>query len=116
MEDGGPAKRRKTNGADLDPKANPYLAHLYDEEVGYANGFSNGDSGKKSKSDPLSGLTRHQTTAEQASVAEDGPDNPFTGRLLSKRYFDILKTRRNLPVHAQRYAPRVEMQFNDRTR
>ena len=37
-----------------------------------------------------------------AKLAEDGPNNPYNGRSLSKSYFNILKTRRNLPVHAQR--------------
>jgi pre-mRNA-splicing factor ATP-dependent RNA helicase DHX15/PRP43 len=37
-----------------------------------------------------------------AKKAEDGPENPFKGGVLSERYFGILKTRRNLPVHAQR--------------
>ncbi|EME40701.1 hypothetical protein DOTSEDRAFT_74295 [Dothistroma septosporum NZE10] len=37
-----------------------------------------------------------------AAQAEDGPDNPFTGMPLSDRYFGILKSRRGLPVHAQR--------------
>ena len=39
---------------------------------------------------------------KMARLAEDGPNNPFNGRSLSKSYFNILKTRRNLPVHAQR--------------
>ena len=50
----------------------------------------------------LKSFNRHATTAAQAIAAEDGPSNPFTGKKLSERYFDILKTRRNLPVHAQR--------------
>lgn len=48
------------------------------------------------------GLTRHQTTAEQAQKLENGPKNPFTGHDFTTKYFDILKTRRDLPVHAQR--------------
>lgn len=48
------------------------------------------------------GLIRHQTTAEQAQKLEDGPKNPFTGHDFTTKYFDILKTRRDLPVHAQR--------------
>jgi pre-mRNA-splicing factor ATP-dependent RNA helicase DHX15/PRP43 len=107
-EDTGRAKRQKTNGADMNPKTNPYLAHMYDDEQdnGYSNGKGNNGYGRSSvnKSDLLGGLTRHETTAEQALAAEDGPHNPFTGREFSKRYFSILKTRRNLPVYAQRYA------------
>jgi pre-mRNA-splicing factor ATP-dependent RNA helicase DHX15/PRP43 len=101
IEENGRAKRQKTsNGTDMNPKANPYLAHMYDEDDGYSSGYSS----KKSTGNLLSGLTRHNTTAEQANAAEDGPNNPFTGRPLSKRYFNILKTRRNLPVQTQRYA------------
>ncbi|KAI5953151.1 PRP43 [Candida jiufengensis] len=48
------------------------------------------------------GLIRHQTTAQDAERLEDGPINPFTGNNLSQEYFRILKTRRDLPVHAQR--------------
>ena len=50
----------------------------------------------------LSTFKRHQTTAELASMAEDGPENPMNGKPLSKNYFKILQSRRNLPVHAQR--------------
>ncbi|CAN6674841.1 pre-mRNA-splicing factor ATP-dependent RNA helicase Prp43p [Trichomonascus vanleenenianus] len=45
---------------------------------------------------------RHTTDAAYAKKAEDGPKNPFNGKELSKKYFDILEVRRNLPVHAQR--------------
>lgn len=84
-------KRQKLEKT-MDPQSNPYLAHMYQTpQPPSANG-----SGLKS-------FKRHATTATQAMAAEDGPANPFTGRNLSKRYFDILKVRRNLPVHAQRY-------------
>lgn len=49
-----------------------------------------------------SGLTRHQTSAEDGMKFEDGPNNMFNGNELSKKYFDILKVRRDLPVHVQR--------------
>lgn len=86
------AKRQKT-ATDMDPKNNPYLAHMYED-----NGYSNGPSAKSG----LSHLVRHKTTCEDARKAEDGPNNPFTGQPLSDKYFKILKTRRDLPVHAQR--------------
>lgn len=97
-------KRQKTN--DMDPKANPYLAHMYEDSVensGYRNGYeqpirSNG-TGKISM---LTKFIRHATTAAMAKEAEDGPNNPFSGKPLSPQYISILKTRRNLPVHAQR--------------
>lgn len=110
VEENGRAKRQKTT--DSDPSSNPYLAHMYPEgegdEGGYENGYSNGNgAGIKSSSNGavgagLKGLKRHSTTAAQASAVEDGPLNPFNGAPLSQRYFGILKTRRNLPVHAQR--------------
>jgi len=94
-----------------DPKSNPYLAHMYkeedEEEVGY-NGYSNGygkgtiRTNGVSDSSTLARLPRHKTTATMATNAENGPNNPFSGQPLSKQYFNILKTRRNLPVHQQR--------------
>ncbi|PQE28825.1 pre-mRNA-splicing factor atp-dependent RNA helicase prp43 protein [Rutstroemia sp. NJR-2017a BBW] len=87
------AKRPRTG--DMDPKANPYLAHMYEEENGWDND-SNGTSTALSK------FKRHHTTALQAHKVEDGPNNPFNDRPLSQKYFDILKTRRDLPVHKQR--------------
>jgi pre-mRNA-splicing factor ATP-dependent RNA helicase DHX15/PRP43 len=50
----------------------------------------------------FSGFSRHQTTAAQAQQLESAPNNPFTGSKFSQQYFDILKVRRDLPVHAQR--------------
>lgn len=97
-------KRQKTN--DMDPKANPYLAHMYEDSVessSYRNGYekqirSNGTG----KNTVLTTFTRHATTAAMAKEAEDGPNNPFSGKPLSPQYISILKARRNLPVHAQR--------------
>lgn len=93
-EDDGAARKRVKMS---DPKNNPYLAHHYEdnESNGYSNGYSNGSGG-------LDHLKRHATTTAQAQKAEDGPNNPFNGKPLSQQYFNILKTRRNLPVHAQR--------------
>lgn len=50
----------------------------------------------------FSGVERFNTTCEQAEKLEDGPINPFTNKPFSDNYFAILKTRRDLPVHAQR--------------
>ncbi|KAI5294273.1 DEAH-box ATP-dependent RNA helicase prp43 [Ascosphaera acerosa] len=83
-------KRQKTA---VDPKDNPYLAHMYEDADG------NGSAGAAA---PLARFARHKTTAKMAQAAEDGDVNPFTGKPLSKRYMSILKTRRDLPVHAQR--------------
>lgn len=92
------AKRQKT-AAEMDPKANPYLAHMYDNDD--SNGAANGSA--------LSKFRRHKTTCEDAQKAEDGPNNPFTGQPLSNKYFGILKTRRDLPVHAQRQVSRSRL-------
>ena len=91
----------------VDPKSNPYLAHMYEEDESY-NGYSNGygktmdRTSRISEVSTLRRLPRHKTTAAMAKKAEDGPANAFTGRPLSSEYFNILKTRRNLPVHSQR--------------
>ncbi|KAG4430704.1 DEAH-box ATP-dependent RNA helicase prp43 [Cadophora sp. M221] len=92
------AKRARTEN--LDPKTNPYLAHHYEVEVDDSYSTSNGNSNGAQTG--LSGFKRHATTAAQAHTAEDGPANPFNNSPLSKQYFNILKTRRELPVHKQR--------------
>jgi pre-mRNA-splicing factor ATP-dependent RNA helicase DHX15/PRP43 len=106
-----PSKRQeKTSPADMDPRKNPYLAHQYtgeDDDGSMGNGSSNGVRLNPSRgyADPtraLPNFSRHATTAKMAATAEDGPDNPFTGQTFSDQYFRILKTRRDLPVHAQR--------------
>ncbi len=51
----------------------------------------------------MANFPRRATTAGMARAAEDGKNNPFTGRPFSKQYIKILKTRRDLPVHSQRY-------------
>jgi pre-mRNA-splicing factor ATP-dependent RNA helicase DHX15/PRP43 len=98
--DGAPSKRQKTS-TNTDPRSNPYLAHMYEEDQptnGYSNGYSNGTQ----TAGPLSKFKRHHTTAAEAEVVEAGSVNPFTGHEHSERYFSILKTRRDLPVHQQR--------------
>lgn len=96
----------------LDPRANPYLAHRYEEpaeDEGSYNGYSNGYGRPTnrmngvSNSSSLARFPRHSSTAAMAKNAEDGPNNPFSGQPLSSQYFSILETRRNLPVHQQRY-------------
>lgn len=88
--EGSRAKRQKMDGGS-DPRNNPYLAHMYEEQQ------PNGD-----KSSVLAKFKRHQTTAALAKKAEDGDVNPFSGQPFSSKYFSILKTRRDLPVHQQR--------------
>lgn len=100
-------KRQKMTDERQD-RANPYLAHMYngdqEEGVGLSDGYTNGHSDGRANggTSALATLKRHATTAEQVKKCEDGPANPFNGNNLSDRYFGILKTRRGLPVHAQR--------------
>jgi len=99
-------KRQKTS--DMDPAANPYLAHWNEDQDGggasLGNGYSNGYGSSRANGNGsvLSTFPRHKTTADDARKAEDGPNNPFNEKPFSQRYMSILKTRRNLPVSAQR--------------
>lgn len=98
--DGAPAKRQKTSSESVDPRNNPYLAHMYEDQ---SNGYKSGTVTPPTRTGtPLDKMDRHKSTAKQAQAAEDGETNPFTGRQFSERYISILKTRRNLPVHVQR--------------
>jgi len=103
MADDARVKRQKTGH--MDPASSPYLAHWDDQNAGAS--LSGGDSynnGGNSNGDGsiLRSFPRHKTTCKMANSAEDGPQNPFNQNPLSQRYFSILKTRRGLPVHAQR--------------
>ncbi|GAB5588235.1 DEAH-box ATP-dependent RNA helicase prp43 [Umbelopsis nana] len=82
-------KRSKTAKVDkeMDPKDNPYLAHLQPKETSHKAFF---------------GLSPGNTTAAQAEVIEDGDINPFNNQPFSAKYKKILEGRRKLPVHAQR--------------
>ncbi|EAU37071.1 pre-mRNA splicing factor ATP-dependent RNA helicase PRP43 [Aspergillus terreus NIH2624] len=93
-EDGSRAKRQKMDKTETDPRDNPYLAHMYADE-------SRSD-GTLDKDSPFAKVKRHQTTAAQAKKIEDGDLNPFNNQPFSSKYFSILQTRRDLPVHAQR--------------
>jgi pre-mRNA-splicing factor ATP-dependent RNA helicase DHX15/PRP43 len=106
FDEGAPAKRQKTSNGSMDPRNNPYLQHMYHDENSdnVSNGYNapprrlNGSTG----SGPLAKFQRHKTTAAMARTVEDGQSNPFTGETFSNRYVSILRTRRDLPVHAQR--------------
>jgi pre-mRNA-splicing factor ATP-dependent RNA helicase DHX15/PRP43 len=97
-DDSARVKRVKVEGngeSKMDPAANnPYLAHWNDEKP---------TKGEYNGSNALADFKRHATTSKQANAAEDGPNNAFTGRPLSSKYMSILKKRRDLPVHQQRY-------------
>ena len=102
---GLPAKRQKLSN--MNGTANPYLAHWDTETNGYEGvsldeSFDGAGDAKPNNFQILPSFKRHKTTATQAKTSEDGPRNAFTGKPLSQKYFNILKTRRNLPVHAQR--------------
>jgi pre-mRNA-splicing factor ATP-dependent RNA helicase DHX15/PRP43 len=101
--DGARVKRQKM--ADLDPRDNPYLAHMYDNDSASANGYHEPQHwvDDPPNSPMLANFKRHKTTAAMAREAEDSKFNPFNGKPVSSKYFSILKTRRDLPVHAQRY-------------
>jgi pre-mRNA-splicing factor ATP-dependent RNA helicase DHX15/PRP43 len=89
--------KRESEQGDKKPVYNPYLAHHYEQDA--SNGY---DDGEPAANSPLAGFKRRQTTAKQAAVAEDSDTNPFTGRPHSQKYFQILQTRRDLPVSKQR--------------
>ncbi|KAF4584405.1 putative pre-mRNA-splicing factor ATP-dependent RNA helicase prp43 [Ophiocordyceps camponoti-floridani] len=90
-EDEDVSRKKTKMGTSSGHRANPYLAHMYGgDDEGSDHGFD------------LGGFRRHETTARQATKAEDGANNPFTGRQHTQQYFRILETRRNLPVHKQR--------------
>ncbi|KAI0008947.1 pre-mRNA-splicing factor ATP-dependent RNA helicase PRP43 [Xylariaceae sp. FL0662B] len=91
-----PIKRVKKGDGDEMPTYNKYLAHW---SVGNGESTKNGVPANGS---PLQHFTRRQTTAKQAFDAENGDNNPFTSEPHSQQYFNILKSRRNLPVHKQR--------------
>ncbi|KAL0941156.1 pre-mRNA splicing factor ATP-dependent RNA helicase prp43 [Colletotrichum truncatum] len=93
--DGASRKKAKKEDSEDEPKYNPYLAHM------------NEDNGVKSEEgiDPSSAFadfTPRSTTAKQAEKVEDLDTNAFTGRPHSQKYFQILQSRRDLPVHKQR--------------
>ena len=102
-----PAKRQKMSSEPSDPRSNPYLAHMYEssDANGYSNGYNTPQRGGNGglNGGPLSKFPRAKPNAALAKTAEDAKLNPFTGEAFSQRYFSILKTRRDLPVHAQRY-------------
>lgn len=97
--DGAPSKRQKMS-SNTDPKSNPYLAHMYEDQP--SNDYSHGRSNGAHAAGPMSKFKRHHTTAAETEVVEAGNVNPFTGQKHSERYFSIMKTRRDLPVHQQR--------------
>lgn len=70
-----------------------WLHHHHDEEPPKMDVHDNGE---------FKGLVRYKTTAEIAQRLESGKANPFTGRPFTQKYIDILRVRRDLPVHAQR--------------
>jgi pre-mRNA-splicing factor ATP-dependent RNA helicase DHX15/PRP43 len=97
-DEGASVKRVKveSNGngnGKMEAGSNPYLAHW--DEKPMKSEYSGGSA--------LAGFKRHATTTKEANRAEDGPNNAFTGRPLSSKYMSILKKRRDLPVHQQRY-------------
>ncbi|KAL4919767.1 P-loop containing nucleoside triphosphate hydrolase protein [Aspergillus aurantiobrunneus] len=97
-EDRSRAKRQKMDKSGTDPRDNPYLAHMYADTSSNGNSSSQADN----KNSAFAKLQRHKTTAALAQKVEDNEFNPFTEQPYSNKYFSILETRRDLPVHAQR--------------
>ncbi|KAL6855115.1 DEAH-box ATP-dependent RNA helicase prp43 [Amphichorda felina] len=90
-------KAKKEDGQDGDgEKYNPYLAHMYQDADATAG------NGELSPDSPFASFKRRRTTAVQASKVEDLSTNAFTGKEHTQKYFQILQTRRDLPVHKQR--------------
>ncbi|KZL82693.1 pre-mrna-splicing factor atp-dependent rna helicase prp43, partial [Colletotrichum incanum] len=89
-------KVKKEESDSEEPKYNPYLAHMKEE-----NGFKS-EEGAIDSSSPFAGFKQRATTAKQAEKVEDLDTNAFTGRPHSQKYFQILQSRRDLPVQKQR--------------
>ena len=90
-------KAKKEDGQDgAGEKYNPYLAHMYQDADATAG------NGELSPDSPFANFKRRRTTAVQASKVEDLSTNAFTGKEHTQKYFQILQTRRDLPVHKQR--------------
>lgn len=96
-KEGSSRKKVKKEDEDEEPKYNPYLAHMKEE-----NGFKS-EEGAIDASSPFAGFKQRATTAKQAEQVEDLDTNAFTGRPHSQKYFQILQSRRDLPVQKQRY-------------
>lgn len=95
--EGASRKKVKKEEAEDEPKYNPYLAHMKED-----NGADS--DGTIDPSSPFAGFKQRATTAKQAEKVEDLDTNAFTGCPHSQKYFQILQTRRDLPVHKQRCA------------
>jgi pre-mRNA-splicing factor ATP-dependent RNA helicase DHX15/PRP43 len=86
-----------SNNSELASGGNPYSAHLdKPSNAKQAQRPANGNTAS-----PLDGWITRKVVGKQVATAMDGPTNPFTGRAHSTRYFEILKQRKNLPVHQQ---------------
>lgn len=97
-QEGEDYNRKKMRKDDQDDRSNPYLAHMY--------GNDDSGNGAPSANSAFSGMTIRNTTAKQAEKVEDMDTNAFTGETHTQKYFQILQTRRDLPVNKQRYATR----------
>lgn len=86
----------------MDPRSNPYLAHMYEDGQQTDGARQSEPLLDGANNSAFAGFKRHNTTAPMARQAEDSKVNPFNGKSVSNKYFSILETRRDLPVHAQR--------------
>ncbi|ETS61053.1 hypothetical protein PaG_04991 [Moesziomyces aphidis] len=99
-----PSKRSKMDGtANSTPEAsiaNPYLAHMSEEELAASAAATNGSI---ADDHPLAGLIPRKVTGAQARKVMEGDVNPFSviPKPYSNEYKKILAKRKELPVYAQ---------------
>ncbi|CCH61799.1 hypothetical protein TBLA_0F02600 [Henningerozyma blattae CBS 6284] len=98
------SKRRFSNSSHADPVESSIPEHAAEiaEELSKKHPPPSEEPLVHHDAGEFKGLVRHQTSAAQAEKLEASTINPFTGRDFTPKYFDILKIRRELPVHAQR--------------
>lgn len=92
-QEGDDPNRKKMKKGEQDGY-NPYLAHMYEND--------DASNGAQSANSAFKGMTIRKTTAKQAEKVEDMDTNAFTGETHSQKYFQIMQTRRDLPVNKQR--------------
>ncbi|KAG4301024.1 hypothetical protein PCANB_002638 [Pneumocystis canis] len=90
-------EEKRINKRQRQDEENPYLSHLKMNSQNPRINTNMNDFNFLWKN-----FKRHQSTAERAQKLENGPTNPFNCVAFSDKYFNILKKRKQLPVHAQR--------------
>ncbi|SAM76911.1 probable PRP43-involved in spliceosome disassembly [Ustilago bromivora] len=95
-----PSKRSKMNAPDAETIANPYLAHMNEDDASTSAAATNGTL---ADDHPLAGLIPRKVTGPQARQIMEGDVNPFSvaPKPFSNDYKKILAKRKELPVYAQ---------------